>query len=255
MSLIPIISFSIHVAVNGWLILILLRRSVIRHLPWFTAYIASELIGACIGLALWSFHRRLYVTVFWWMAAAQITLIVGAVRESFVRVFIGFRSLSWFPWLVRGVITIVLLYSGWKAIYAPAVKTNRLISLLVDGEFAFRWTIVAIGVLSLALERILQVSRETREAAVLDGSTIASLGMLGWAVSRSLFGLKYAFLTQYVTEVAYLLAAAVWIKCMSRPEIATGFKELAMTPEQVAAELLRYRRAAERFLKRRQVTG
>jgi hypothetical protein len=249
MSLISIISFSVHLAVNGWLMMILLRNRVGRQLPWFTTYVASELVGAAIGLVLWSINRHLYVTVFWWMAAAQIILIVGAVRESFLRVFVGFRSLRWFPWCVGAVIACVVAYSGWKAIYVPAIETNRLISLIVDGEFAFRWTIVAVGLLSAGLERLFVLSRETRESAVLDGSTVASLGMLAWAVSTSLFGQKYSLITPYVPELVYLCAAAVWISHMSRPEIPAGFDRISITPEQAAAELSRYRKAAERFLK------
>jgi hypothetical protein len=251
MSLIPIISFFVHLAVNGWLLIILLRRAIWRQLPWFTCYIASEMLGAVVGLTLWSFHRRLYVTVFWWMATAQIILIVGAVRESFVRTFVGFASLRWFPWLVRGVIAGVLAYSGWKAIYAPAVPTNRVVSLLVDGEFAFRWTIIAVGLLSVALERLFTLARDTREAAVIDGSALASFGVLAWAVSRSLFGRRYSLVAEYFGELGYLFAVAIWIKYMSRPEMPMGFKELGISAEQVAFELRRYRESAERLLKRR----
>jgi hypothetical protein len=252
--MIPIISFSVHLAVNGWLLVILIRRRIVRPLPWFTAYIASEVVGACVGLSLWSFHRTLYITVFWWMAAAQISLIVGAVRESFLRLFIGFRSRWWFPWLVRAVIAAVLFYAVWKAVYLPAVKSNRLISLIVDGEFAFRWTILAVCLLAVILERVFMVSRDTREAAVLDGFTVVSLGMVAWVISRSLVGEQYSFVTGYFQEVGYLLGAAVWIKFMSRPESSAGFNELSITPEQAEAELRRYREAAKRLLKRREIT-
>jgi hypothetical protein len=250
MSAIPIISFLLHIAVNGWLLVTLLRRGIVRRLPWFSAYIASELLGAFIGLVLWSLNRRLYITVFWWMAAAQITLIVGAVRESFVRLFIGFRSRPWFLWLLRGVIVVILAYAVWKAVYVPTVRTNRLISLIADGEFAFRWTILAVGLLAVLLERLFMLSRDSREAVVLDGYTVVSLGMVAWVVARSLYGQKYIFFTQYLQEVGYLLGAAVWIKYLSRPDVGNGFDELSITPEQAQAELRRYREAAKRIVKR-----
>jgi hypothetical protein len=254
MLVIAIISFSIHLAVNGWLLLILVRGRITRSLPWFAAYIVSEVVGACVGLVLWSLKSHLYSTVFWVLAAAQIILIVGAVRESFLRLFVGFRSQPWFPWLVRSVIALILLYSVWKAVYLPTVRTNRLISLIADGEFAFRWTILAVGLLAVILERIFMVSRNTREAAVLDGSTVVSLGVVAWVVSRSLLGQKYIVITQYLQEIGYLLGAAIWIKCMSRPESLTGFAELSITPEQAQAELRRYRQAAKRFLNQRNIT-
>lgn len=251
MSFLPLISFFVHLALSSWLLIIVLRRAIWKQLPWFACYIASELVGACVGLMLWSINRRLYVSVYWWMTAAQITLIVGAVRESFVRTFVGFRSLEWFPWLVRGVIAAVLAYSGWKAVYAPPVQNNRLVSLIVGGEFTFQWGIVAVGLLSVALEKLFNLRRDTREAAVIDGCAVASFGSLAWAVIRSLFGTKYSLVTQYFGELAYVLACFLWIKYMSRTETEVGFKELGMSPEQVASELVRYRAAAERLLKKR----
>jgi hypothetical protein len=249
MSIIPIISFSVHLAISTWLLIIIFRHRLWQHLPWFTIYIGSELCGACVGLTLWSIHRRLYVTVYWWMTAAQIILVVGAVRESFIRTFVGFRLLRWFPWLVRGVIAAVIAYSAWKAIYVPAVPTSRLISLLVDGEFAFRWAIVAVAMLAVALERVFTITRDNHEAVILDGCAIASFGVLAWAVVRTLFGMKYSFIAQYFGEVGYLLAAALWIKYLARPDSSTGLQEAGLTPEQVAAELKRYRQAVERLSK------
>lgn len=235
-------------ALNSWLLLVVSRRGIWRQLPWFTCYIASELVGACVGLVLWSVDRHLYVTVYWWMAAAQISLLVGTVRESFLRTFVGFNSLRWFPWLVWSVIGSVLVYSTWKAIYAPPVQNNRIVSLIIDGEFTFRWGIVAVGLLSVALEKLFELQRDTREVAVMDGCAVASVGFLTWTVIRSLFGTKYSLITQYIPELAYLLAAWIWIKYMLRRETEWGFSQLGMTPEQVALELRRYRQAAEQIL-------
>jgi hypothetical protein len=248
MSLVGIISFCIHIAVNGWLLAVLWRRRIWKRLPWFSCYIGSELVGACIGLTLWLINRHLYVTVYWWLAAGQITFIVGAVRESFVRTFVGFNTLSWFPWLLRAVIGSVVVYSSWKAIYAPPVHNNRVISLIVAGEFTFRWGVVAVGLLSLALVRLFKLQSTTKEVAVLDGCTIASVAPLITVAIRSVFGLRFSPITQYVPEVGYLLAVWIWIKYMSIPESDSGFTELGLTPEQMSLELARYRKAAERLL-------
>ncbi len=251
MSILPIISFLIHLAVNCWLLGIVLRRGIWRQLPWFTCYIASEMVGALVGLGLWVVDRHLYITVYWWLDVAQVILIVGTVRESFLRTFVGFTSLRWFPWLVWSVIGLIVVYSAWKAIYAPPIQNNRIVALIVDGEFAFRWAIVAVGLLSAGLERLFALPRDTREVAVIEGCAVASMGLLAWVISRSLFGTKYALITQYFGELAYLLACSIWIKYMLRPEATVGFNELGISPEHVALELRRYRTAAERLLKRR----
>jgi hypothetical protein len=209
------------------------------------------MVGAFVGLVLWVVNRHLYVTVYWWLDVAQVILIVGTVRESFLRTFVGFSSLRWFPWLVWSVVGSIFVYSGWHAIYAPHVQSNRILASIIDGEFAFRWAIVAVGLLSAGLERLFQLPRDTREVAVIDGSAVASVGLLAWVVIRSLFGTRYSLVTQYFGELAYLLASSIWIKYMLRPEAAVGFNELGLSPEQVALELRRYRTAAERLLKRR----
>lgn len=250
MSIIPFLSFIADLVVDTWLLVILWRRGAWRTLPWFTFYVGVELATACIGLVLWPVSRSLYVTVFWWTEAVRIMLIVGAMRESFVRTFVGFSSLRWFPWLVRGVIGGVLVYSGWKAIYAPPVHNNRIISLIVAGEFTFRWGIAAVGLLSLVLLWMVSLPRDTREVAVMDGCTIASVAFLVVVVSRSLFGTRYALITQFVPQVGYLIAVWIWIRTLSRPAAQTGFRELGMSPEEMALELQRYRTAAERLLKK-----
>jgi hypothetical protein len=252
MSILPIISFTTHLAVSSWLLSVLLRRGIWRQLPWFTGYVASEVVGASVGLALWFVDSQLYVTVSWWLDVAQIVLVVGTVRESFLRTFVGFSSLRWFPWLVWGVIGSILVYSAWKAVYAPPVQNNRIVALIIDGEFTFRWAIVGVGLLSAGLERLFTLSRDTREAAVILGCAVASAGVLAWAVIRSLFGTRYALVTQYFGEMAYLIAAWIWLKYMSQREVEVGFNELGMTPEQVALELRRYREAAERLLRLRE---
>lgn len=249
MKIIPILTFLADLMANFWLLQILWRRKAWRQLPWFGVYMAAELAATCVGLALWFIDKRVYVTVFWWMEAARIALVVGAMRESFIRTFVGFSSLRWFPWVVRAVIGCVFVYSVWKAIYAPPIQSNRLISFIIAGEFTFRWGLAAVGVLSLLLAWLLELPNDTREMAVMLGIATASAAFLVNVMSRSFFGTKYVLITQFVPDVGYIVAVAIWIKYMLRPEQEFGFKELGVTPEQMALELRRYREAAERLLK------
>jgi hypothetical protein len=247
MNIIPILIFLVGLAVDSWLLVIVWRRKIWSKLPWFASYIAWEMATTGVGLGLWLFDRKHYVAVFWWMEAVLISLIAAAVRESFLRIFVGFSSLRWFPWVVRCVIGCVLLYSGWKAVYAPPVQSDRILSFIIAGEFTFRWAFAAIGLLSLILVWMLDLPNGTPETAVMDGCTIASWAFLTWVLSRSFFGEKYTWIMQYVPELGYLLAASIWIKYMSRPEREFGFKELGITPEVMALELRRYREVAERI--------
>jgi len=245
----PIIVFLLHIAINLWLVTILCRRRMWRPLPWFVSYIGSELVGTSVNLIMWLFYHHLYVPVYWWTVAVQVVLIVGAVRESFVRTFAGFGALSWFPWLIRAVIATVLLYSAYKAIYVPPVRNSRLIALVVGGEFTFQWGIVAVGILSLVLSWVFQLPRNTREMVVLDGCTIFSIASLISVVSRSVFGLRFVSWTQYASEVGFVIAAAIWIKFFSRMSGDYELRTSQLSAEQKSLEFSRYRKAAGRLFR------
>lgn len=244
--------FLANLLIDIWLLVVLARQKVSKQLPWFVAYIAWELLATCVGLAIWPFSRRMYVTAFWWMEAVRIALIVGAVRESFVRIFIGFTSLKWFPWVVRSVIAAIVAYSVWKAVYAPPVQSNRITSFLLGAEFTFRWSIAAIGILSFVLMWLFEVPRHTREDAVVSGCGLASLAFVANVLSRSFFGTRFTFFTQYLPDVGYFMAALLWIRVFSRPVEEFGLKELGMDAEQIAQELHRYGESAKRLLRKKQ---
>lgn len=179
-----------------------------------------------------------------------MALMVGAVRESFLRIFVGFNSLRWFPWLVRSVIGAVVFYSAWKALYAPPVQSSRITAFLIGAEFTFRWGIAAIGFLSMVLMWLFELPRHTREDAVVSGCGLASIAFVATVLSRSFFGTRFTFFTQYLPDVGYFVAAWVWIKTFLHPAEEFGLKELGLDAEQVAQELRRYGEAARRILKK-----
>jgi hypothetical protein len=243
--------FAINLIVDAFLLAILYRQNIKRHLPWFVAYIAWEFLIAIVAPVIWFVDPKQYVTVYWWTEAMRAVLMAGAVRESFLRTFVGFTSLRWFPWLVRGLIVTVVLYSTWKSVYAPPVQSGRMTAFLIGIEFAFRWCIAAIGILSLVLMWLFQLPTRTREESVLSGASIVSAAILVAVLSRSFFGTRFTFFTQYLPDVGYFMAALLWIKTFLRPEEEFGLKELGMDAEQVAQELHRYGESARRILRKK----
>lgn len=241
--------FIANLVIDTWLLTILLRQGARKQLPWFVLYIAWEFLEACVGLATWSVSRRLYVTVFWWMEGARVALMVGAVRESLLRIFEGFKSLL--RWSALAVIAAVILYSAWKAVHAPPVQSNWLVSFILGAEFTFRWGIAAVAILSMGLMWFVQEPMGSREDAVVTGCGLASLAFVANVLSRSLFGTRFTFFTQYLPDVGYFLAALWWIRVFSRPVEEFGFKELGMGPEDIAKELRRYRELAGRIVRKR----
>jgi hypothetical protein len=184
------------------------------------------------------------------MEAVEIVLIVAAVRESFLHIFQGFTRIASFRWLVWIVIGAVVIYSAWKAVYAPPVQATRLGAFVSGAEFLFRWGIFGIAALTTILSALLQQPMNTREDAVLTGFGVASVAVLVHVVNFSLFGTTYLFLTNYVPSVGYFVAVFWWIWVFSRPVQEFGFKELGMGPEDILRELRRYRQHGEEMMRK-----
>ena len=238
-------------AVDVWLLIIVYRQGVRKQLPWFASYVAWGVLLASVQLVTWLISPRLYIAVYWWMEAVAVVLIVGAVRESFLRIFQGFTSKTGFRWSVWGVILAVLVYSAWKAIYLPPIQSSRLESFIYGTEFAFRWGIFGIMILTAIFSLFLHEPMNTREDAVVTGFGLASVGVLATVISFSVFGTRYLFLTKYASSVGYFVALFWWIWVFSHPVAEFGFKELGMGPEDIAKELRRYREFSERIMRKK----
>lgn len=237
--------------VNLWLLELLQRERVWKQLPWFVAYIGWEVASGCLNLAVWLFGHRFYGVLYWSLEAIEVVLIVAAVRESFLRLFQGFTHQSGFRWSVWSVIGGVVIYSAWKAAYAPPVRGTGLAAFVVGAEFLFRWAIFGIALLTAILGFLLGEPPESREDAVVTGFGVASAGFLVYVISVSLFGTKYIFLTRFAPTVGYFLAAFWWIWVFSHPIQQFGFKELGMGPDEIREALRRSRELGERIIGKR----
>lgn len=240
--------FAINLVLDGLLLKALVKRDVRKQLPWFVVYIGWEFLSTAVGLALWVFNRKLYTTVYWWMEGPRIALLVGAVRESLLRIFKGFESLL--RWSVAALIVAVVIYSAWKTFHAPPVQSNRLVSLILGAEFTFRWGIAGVALLSMGLMWFVQEPMGSREDAVVTGCGLASLAVVAYVLSRSFFGTRFTLFTQYLPDMGYFVAAFYWIRVFRRPVQEYGFKELGMGPEDIRREMRRYRELAEQIMRK-----
>jgi hypothetical protein len=232
-------------AIDVWLLTIVHRQHVRRHLPWFVLYIAWQVLLVLIQLTTWLINPRSYVTIYWWTEAIGVVVIVGAVRESFLRIFRGFTGMQWFRWTVSGVIAAVVAYSAWKAVYAPPVQGNRLTALVIGSEFLFRWGIAIIALLTTILSYLLNEPMDTWEDAVITGFGLASAAFVISVILVSFFGMRYLFLSKYIPSVGYFVAVFMWIRVFSRPVQGFGFKELGIGPEEMLRIMRDYREAVK----------
>lgn len=237
--------------VDVWLLVILLRQGAKKQLPWFTTYVIWGVVLQVTQIAARAISVRLYIAVYWWMEAVAVILIVGAVRESFLRIFRGFTRIAWFRWSVWSVIGAVTLYSIWKAFHAPPLQSSRLTVFVFGAEFLFRWGIAGIALLTTVLTLVHEGSLSTREDAVITGFGVASLTFVLYVSTFSIFGQKYTFLIKYLPSVGYFLAVGWWIWVFSRPVAEYGFKELGMGPEDMRKEVHRYREHVEEIMRKK----
>ena len=240
--------FAINLILDALLLRVLWKHDARKQLPWFVAYIGWEFLSTAVGLTVWVFSRHWYTTVYWWMEGPRIALLVAAVRESLLRIFKGFESLL--RRSVSVVIVIVVLYSAWKAFHAPPVQSNWLVSFILGAEFTFRWGIAGVAGLSMVLMWFVQEPMGSREDAVVTGAGLASLAVVAYVLSRSFFGTRFTFFSQYLPDVGYFVVALWWIRVFSRPVAEFGFRELGMGPEDIRRELRRYGELAEKIMQR-----
>ncbi len=240
-----------NLVIDLWLLAILHKQGARKRLPWFVYYIIWGLISACAAVGIWLINIKFYVTVYWWLEVPQFVLIVGAVRESFLRIFKSFTSKSGFRWTIWGAIAAVIFYSAWKAVYAPPIESNRLATFIIGSEFAFRWAIVAIWVLTVVWSWLLQELTDTWEDAVITGFGIASIGVVANTVLVSLFGTRYLFFSKYLPSVGYFMAALWWIFVFSKPVQDVSLNDLGMELEDVGKEINRYRSLGERITRKK----
>lgn len=236
--------------VNLWLLIIVCRQGIRKQLPWFVSYLTWEVLAGFAVLILWLIGRQFYDMLSWSMEMIEIALIVAAVRESFLRLFWGFRDKLGFRWSVWSVIAGVVIYASWTAIAAPSLQQNKFGIFEVDAELLFRWVIFGIALLTTFLGLLLKESPETREDAVIMGFGIASAGFLVYVISFSLFGAKYTFFTKFAPPVGYFLAAGWWLWVFSHPVADFGLKELGMGPEDIAKALRRSRELLEHIMRK-----
>jgi hypothetical protein len=233
---------------NLWLLKTLFLWNVRKRLPWFVGYIAWGLAASCVSLIIWPINRRLYGSVCWWLEPVNIILVVGALRESLLKIFENSSLRSRLQRLLWFVITGVLAYSAWKAIVHPPVQSDLLKSSIIGIEFTLRWGIAAVAIAMAFYLPKLKKDFTQQEPAVIAGLGLSALTVLIWVISRSASGTGGTFFTKFVPSMGYWLAV-VWWGLVFRPQF--GLRDLGITVEEALNKVGIYRKLQERMLKAR----
>ena len=248
MQLLTALSLILTITLQVCVLALLLRRRLIRRFRWFFVYSVYVLVVAFLGIAV-SGNPEAYFRFYWSAEVGDVVLRVAAVRESFLHIFWRETRQRWFKWIFISCIGIAILYAGWNAWAHPPQQADRLVTLILDCEFAIGTLISMFGLLFFGLIKLFGVLEHQRESGIILGFTInASIATFSW-ITRSTFGTRFRVVSEWIPALAYIFAEATWIRELLRPE--RKLPEPRRTLEQMnqALEayleiLLRYRRRA-----------
>jgi len=203
-------------ALQAWLLILLVNKGLSRRFPLFLLYIVSQIVTGLARATLIS--NKSYFYVYWWTAGIEALLSFLAIHESFRAVFRAFYRLQWFRMLWPGAIALIWAYAAWRAWANPPSHFTRTGAMLVSVAIVASYTIVGLALLFFLLVKIVRIRWHLYEFSIVYGIGFALLGMMIAALVRSEFGKKFAFMTEWGPPLAYLVGVLVWISAFLRTE-------------------------------------
>lgn len=247
MQLLTALSLILTITLEAALLALLFRRRLCTRFPWFSSYIAYAIIECCLRLAF-SANPQTYFRVYWSTEVGDVVLTVMAVRESFLHIFWRESRQRWFKWIFISCLGLALLYAGWNAWAHPPHQADRVVTLILDSEFAIGTLISIFGLLYFGLIKLFGILEHQRESGVILGFTInASIATFSW-ITRSGFGTRFRTLSEWIPAVAYIIAEITWIRELLRSE--QKLPEPGRTLEQMNQALEAYLNILQRYRRR-----
>lgn len=242
------LSLVIPIALQLCILALLLRLRMQKRFLWFFTYISYEIVTSALKLAV-SGSPDTYFRVYWTTEIFDVLLTFAAVGESFLHVFSQEARLRWFRWIFWACMTIALAYAGWKAWAYPPAQADRLIALIVDLEFTFDCIIAVIGLLYFALSALSGITEHHRESGIIFGFGINAIIAMSGFLTRSVFGIRFRSLSEWLPALAYLLAEIIWLVELLRPRRTVAEPDVSL--ELISRALDSYIDLFERYLRRK----
>jgi len=241
------LSLAVTIALQICVLSLLLWRKLQKRFPWFSLYIVYALSECIVRLAV-SHDQRAYFTVYWLTEIGDVALTIFALRESFLSIFWPEIRLRWFRWVFWNCIVLAMAYACWEAWALPPKQAGRLMTVMLDLEFAIGAVIAMFGLLYAGAIKLFGILEHQRETGIIFGFTAnATLATLG-VIARSTFGTKVRMFTDFVPAIAYILAEAIWTRDLLLPE--RTLPEPRQTFEQMSEAIGRYTAIMHRYLGR-----
>lgn len=192
-------------------------RKLLARLPCFSIYTAYVLLEAIFRLA-GSGNEVWYFRVYWLAELGDVVLMLVAIGESFWSVFWLETKLRWFNVVFWSCLGIALAYACARAWLLPPHQAGRVMTVLLNVEFAVAVVISAFGLLYGAGVRLFGMIGHQRETGIIFGFGINATLLVFACLARSTFGTKVRFVSDWIPAVSYLLAESIWVWTMARRE-------------------------------------
>jgi hypothetical protein len=226
------------VALEICILMLMANRRLYRQFPAFASYVAYVMLQTALRFA---FHSNidLYFSVFWFTAPVEVILSILAVHESFRRVFRVFYLARWFRFCFPGAIALALLYSLLVGYFSPPAQASGFYAAIISGMLMAQYVILTISVAFFVLAKLLQVPWRIHEYRIVAGFGLSS-GVTALAAGvRSVFVTRFAFASEMLPAVAYLLALGIWVSAAAYPLPAQAVSEAERPAPEDVEELVR----------------
>ena len=187
-----------------------------KFFPWFFSYtlfsILAELVRLCSFPSGW-----LYFRVYWATEAGYAILGVAVVYEVYRTVFHGFLNLWWFRPIFPLMIAVaaLLIFFHTRSL-SPGLHVP-LMNWIVAGELGVRLLQVTIFIVLVVLVPLFGLHWRQYPFGIAAGfgfySTVALLGTMKY----SEFGTKFTWAWGFLSVVAYIIAALIWLWYFTGP--------------------------------------
>lgn len=247
MHALTVLSLAIPIVLQISIVALLLRRKLQKRFPWFFVYVCYALLEAGIRLAA-SRSQSAYFVVYWSTAIPGLVLTVVALWESFLAIFWPETKLRWFMWVFWSCMAVAVAYAVWKGWILPPRQAGRLVTVMLDLEFASGVIIAMFGLLYAGAIRLFGILEHQRESAIIFGftayTTISTLSV----ITRSAFGTRFKAVTDYIPAIAYIIGEVIWTRDLMREERALPVP--TQTLEQMTETVDAYIGILSRYIRR-----
>ena len=236
---------------QGWLLIVLVRRRVYARFLWFCIYTTFAIVAGIVEFTV-RHNAWKYTYVYW--AAEALYAILGffAIQEAFRWVFQHFYIFWWFKLLLPAVGVIMLAIAVIEGYFHPPIQAPPVLAMIFVAEIAVRCLQGGIFILFVLLIRFFALPGQSYAMGISLGFGISALGSFLMYFVRSTFGTKLVPVIKYGSAMAYLIAVVVWLIVFRKAEPPDPYEGIVspLRPEQDLELMRNYTRQMKDLFKR-----